>query len=269
MNLFANIENNIPPLVLLRDGELIICGKHREAHQWLKKEHMRRSSAYVLYDPCGTLLNLYGNAFLRHAYTIKTFDTTICRSGARYNPFVYIRGESDAAKLAAAIIHGTEGCAPFDDDFISAEKLLLTALICYVHGYAPLSERNFNTINEMLKSMDVSWHMEEYKTAVDLMFEAIGETDGSAAPWRLYKQFRATPYKKDQRLIESCSLRLAPLVTKQALNFMSADGLGLDRFAYDNTALFIKGSYSCSDLGFLVPLIYSQLFDLLYEEIAR
>jgi type IV secretion system protein VirD4 len=267
MNILINEVSNLPPLVLFCGNKLTICGSRNEAHEWLKRTHMRRSSAYVLYDPCGTLFNLYGNSFLRYGYEIKIFDATICRTGARYNPFEYVRGENGAAKLAEAVISGTKGIETYDEDFIAAERLLLTALIGYIREHALSEEQNFGTVCEMLKNMESVKDEDAYKTVVDMVFESVGESWNYDFSCRLYKQFKATPYGKDRRLVNSCIERLAPLITKQALNFMSADELSLNTLSYGKTALFVRGLYSCSELDFLVPLIYSQIFDLLYKEI--
>ena len=301
-----SIKNSIkvPHLIRIYGNELVFCGSQSEAHKWLKKKHINQSAAYVIYDPCGTMLNIYGSTFSRYGYDLKTFDAAACRAGVKYNPFEYIKDDGDISKLVAVIFGDTHSCEKFndfysvicddddlyfadddvfdvldndsalDDSFVSAEQLLLSAIIGFVHENGHSDERNFGMVNEMLQTMDFKVYGgysedsdDDYKTAVDYMFEAEEERNPQSSSAGLYKQFKATPYRNDQKVVDSCIERIAPLATKQALKLMSADELRLDKLHYRRTVLFIRGGNCCSDLELLIPFVYSQILERLRKRI--
>ena len=61
-----------------------------------------------------------------------------------------------------------------------SERLLLTALIAYLHYEAPAEEQNFATLLEMLNTMQVSEEDEDYQNPVDLLFEDLAKRSQTA-----------------------------------------------------------------------------------------
>jgi type IV secretion system protein VirD4 len=256
----------------LSGTELKIGGSRRDIHAWLQAENVQRSNAFLIHDPCGCLHRRYKNVLRRYGYEVNVFNPAGCGGcggSVRYNPFSYVKGDGGVTELAAAVMRGTKGSGDFDDyGFLSAETLLLTALIGFVYENAPSFEWNFSTVLEMLNNMEYpeDWD-DDYKTAVDFMFEAWEKREPFNMTVQRYNHFKATPYKKDGRLYQSCAGRLAPLVTKQAVDFMSKDELRLDDLSYMKIAVFVKTGQNCLPLDFLTPLMYAQFFKLAYEQI--
>ena len=125
----------------------------------LKPNLLQMHSSYVVTDPKGTIVNEIGNAFLVHKYRIKIFNTINFKKSMHYNPFSYIHSEKDILKLVTTLIANTKGDGKDGDEFwTKAEKLLYTALIGYIHYEAPVEERNFSTLLEMINSMFLSYY---------------------------------------------------------------------------------------------------------------
>jgi len=268
MNLSTKTLAQIPPIVALDSGKITISGSRRDIHAWLKADSLRFTDAFIIHDPCGCLLKRYRNVLSRNGYGVKVFDTTCGAESARYNPFSYIRDSGGVKELADAVMRGTQGSGDGDDyGFYLAEWLLLRTLFEYIHEYAPEDEWNFNTALDMIKSMEIIGDLDDdYVTAVDCMFESLERRDPYNPNVLRYKHFKTTPYSKDNKLLDSCAERLAPLVTKQALDLMSEDELCFNEWSYSKTALFVRTDVNCSHLKFITPLMYSQFFGAAYEQ---
>jgi type IV secretion system protein VirD4 len=168
----------------------------------------------------------------------------------------------------SGVIRGTQGNGDCDDyGFLLSEWLLLKIIFGYIHEQAVDYEMNFKTALEMIKIMEIDGELPDYKTAVDYTFEAMEERDPLNSTALKYKYFKTTPYAKNNRLLDSCAERLAPLVTKEALDLLSQDELCFDELPYRKTALFVGTNENCSHLKFITPLMYSQFFSMMYEQI--
>ena len=113
------------------------------------------------------------------------------KKSMHYNPFAYIHSEKDILKLVTTLIANTKGEGKAGDDFwVKAETLLYCALIGYIHYEAPVEEQNFSTLIEMINSMEVREDDEEYKNAVDLMFDELEARVPHHFAVRQYKKYK-------------------------------------------------------------------------------
>lgn len=179
---------------------------------WLKPNLMQMHSSYVITDPKGTILVECGKMLRRGApklgkdgkpvkdkngkviyepYRIKVLNTINFKKSMHYNPFAYIHSEKDILKLVTTLIANTKGEGKTGDDFwVKAETLLYCALIGYIHYEAPVEEQNFSTLIEMINSMEVREDDEEYKNAVDLMFDELESRKPNHFAVRQYKKYK-------------------------------------------------------------------------------
>ncbi|WP_416388501.1 recombinase family protein, partial [Flavonifractor plautii] len=128
----------------------------------------------------------------RKGYRIKIMNTINFKKSHHYNPFSYIHSEKDILKLVNCLIVNTkgEGGKSGDDFWLKAEMLLYTALIGYIHYEAPEEEQNFSTLLEMINAMEVREDDEEFKNAVDLMFDELKERDPGHFAVRQYAKYK-------------------------------------------------------------------------------
>ena len=141
--------------------------------------------------PKGSIVVECGNALLKNGYKLKILNTINFKKSMHYNPFAYVHSEKDILKLVTTLMTNTKGEGSGGDPFWEkSERLLLTALIAYLHYEAPVEEQNFATLLEMLNTMQVLEDDEEYQNPVDLLFEDLAKTKPNNFAGRQYKLYK-------------------------------------------------------------------------------
>ena len=255
---------------------------------FIKPNLMQMHSSYVVTDPKGTVLIEVGKLLSRgtpkldkdgnpvrgkngkivyEPYKIKVFNTINFSKSMHYNPFAYIHNEKDILKLVTVLIANTKGEGKSGDDFwVKAETLLYCALIGYIHYEAPVEEQNFSTLIEMINSMEVREDDEEFKNAVDLMFDELKERDPNHFAVRQYAKYKLAAGKTAKSILVSCGARLAVFDIAELREVTSYDELELDTLGDRRTALFLIMSDTDDSFNFLISMCYTQLFNLLCEK---
>ena len=164
---------------------------------FVKPSLMQMHSSYCVTDPKGTLLIECGKMLQRHGYQIKVLNTIDFKKSMHYNPFAYIRSEKDILKLVNTLMANTkgEGVQSGDDFWQKAERLLYTAYIGYLWYEAPIEEQNFATLIEMLDESGTSEDDEDYKNAIDMLFEELEQKDPQHFAVRQYKKMKLAAAK--------------------------------------------------------------------------
>ena len=158
---------------------------------WLKPNLLQCHSSYVVTDPKGTIVLECGQAMLKNGYKVKILNTINFKKSMHYNPFSYVHSEKDILKLVTTLMTNTKGEGSGGDPFWEkSERLLLTALIAYLHYEAPVEEQNFATLLEMLNTMQVLEDDEEYQNPVDLLFEDLAKKKPNSFAGRQYKLYK-------------------------------------------------------------------------------
>ena len=223
--------------------------------------------SFVVTDPKGGLIQECGLALLKNGYKIRTMNTINFHKSMRYNPFAYIHEEKDILKLVTTLMTNTKGEGQGGDPFWDkAERLLLTALIAYLHYEAPAEEQNFATLLEMLNTMQVSEEDEDYQNPVDLLFEDLAKKKPNSFAGRQYKLYKLAAGKTAKSILISCGARLSPFDIQEIRDATMYDELELDKLGDRKTALFLIMSDTDSTFNFLISMIYSQLFNLLCDK---
>ena len=234
---------------------------------WLKPNLLQCHSSYVVTDPKGTIVLECGNAMLKNGYKLKILNTINFKKSMHYNPFAYVHSEKDILKLVTTLMTNTKGEGSGGDPFWEkSERLLLTALIAYLHYEAPVEEQNFATLLEMLNTMQVLEDDEEYQNPVDLLFEELGKKKPNSFAVRQYKLYKLAAGKTAKSILISCGARLAPFDIQELRDLTMYDELALDTLGDKKTALFLIMSDTDSTFNFLISMVYTQLFNLLCDK---
>lgn len=173
---------------------------------------MPSNVSYVVTDPKGTILVECGKMLRRgtpkmkngkpvrdkqgkviyEPYRIKVLNTINFKKSMHYNPFRYIRSEKDILKLVNTIIANTkgEGEKSSEDFWVKAERLLYCALIGYIYYEAPEDEQNFATLLEFINASEAREDDEEFKNAVDELFEELEAENPEHFAVRQYKKYK-------------------------------------------------------------------------------
>ena len=234
---------------------------------WLKPNLLQMHSSYVVTDPKSTILLECGNAMLKNGYKLKILNTINFKKSMHYNPFAYVHSEKDILKLVTTLMTNTKGEGSGGDPFWEkSERLLLTALIAYLHYEAPVEEQNFATLLEMLNTMQVLEDDEEYQNPVDLLFEELAKKKPNSFAGRQYKLYKLAAGKTAKSILISCGARLAPFDIQELRDLTMYDELQLDTLGDKKTALFLIMSDTDSTFNFLISMVYTQLFNLLCDK---
>ena len=234
---------------------------------WLKPNLLQCHSSYVVTDPKGTIVLECGNVMLKNGYKVRILNTINFKKSMHYNPFSYVHSEKDILKLVTTLMTNTKGEGSGGDPFWEkSERLLLTALIAYLHYEAPVEEQNFATLLEMLNTMQVLEDDEEYQNPVDLLFEELAKKKPNSFAGRQYKLYKLAAGKTAKSILISCGARLAPFDIQELRDLTMYDELQLDTLGDKKTALFLIMSDTDSTFNFLISMVYTQLFNLLCDK---
>ncbi|MFT8888269.1 MAG: type IV secretory system conjugative DNA transfer family protein [Ethanoligenens sp.] len=262
--------NNRPadPLVARNKNVVVIGGSGSgKTRFFVKPNLMQCHSSYVVTDPKGDILPSVGNLLKRRKYRIKVFNTINFQKSMHYNPFRYIRSEKDILKLVNALIENTKGEGKGGDDFwIKSETLLYCALIGFIHYEAPTEEQNMTMLVDMINAMSAREDDEDYRNAVDMMFEILENKNPDHFAVRQYRKYKLAAGKTAKSILISCGARLAPFDIQEIREITAYDELELDTLGESKAALFVIISDTDSTFNFLVALMYSQLFNLLCDK---
>ena len=229
---------------------------------------MTPNVSYVVTDPKGTIIIECGKMLVDGGYKIKVLNTINFKKSMHYNPFHYIRSEKDILKLVNTIIANTkgEGEKSTEDFWVKAERLLYCALIGYIYYEAPEEEQNFSTLLEFINASETREDDEEFKNAVDELFEDLEKENPEHFAVRQYKKFKLSAGKTAKSILISCGARLAPFDIQELRDLMAYDELELDQLGEEHTAMFVIISDTDDTFNFVVAIMYSQLFNLLCDK---
>ena len=224
--------------------------------------------SYVVTDPKGTIIVECGTMLVRHGYRIKVLNTINFKKSMHYNPFHYIRCEKDILKLVNTIIANTkgEGEKATEDFWVKAERLLYTALIGYIWYEAPEEEQNFATLLEFINASETREEDEEFKNAVDELFEELEAENPEHFAVRQYRKYKLAAGKTAKSILISCGARLAPFDIAELRELTRYDEMELDMMGDQKTAMVVIISDTDDTFNFIVAIMYTQLFNLLCDK---
>ena len=205
---------------------------------------------------------------VNHGYQIKVLNTINFSKSMHFNPFHYIRSEKDVLKLVNTIIANTkgEGEKATEDFWVKAERLLYTALIGYIWYEAPEEEQNFSTLLEFINASETREEDEDFKNAVDELFEELEAENPEHFAVRQYRKYKLAAGKTAKSILISCGARLAPFDIAELRELTSYDELELDKLGDRKTAMFVIISDTDDTFNFIVAIMYTQLFNLLCDK---
>lgn len=256
---------------------------------FVKPSVMQMNCSMVITDPKGTLIEECGKMLAKgppkrdkdgnvikdksgkvvyEPYVIKVLNTINFSKSLHYNPFAYIRSEKDILKLVTTIIVNTkgEGEKASEDFWVSAEKLLYTALIAFIWYEGDEEEKNLNTLLDLLNESETREEDETYQNPVDMMFQELEERDPQHFAVRQYKKYKMAAGKTAKSILISCGARLAPFDIAELREIMSYDEMELDKIGDRKTALFLIMSDTDTTFNFVIAMLQSQLFNLLCDK---
>ena len=235
---------------------------------YCKPNIMQCNTSFVVLDPKGEILRSEGYLLEKEGYVIKIIDLIDMSKSHGYNPFHYIQSDKDILKLITNLIRNTtpKGSQSMDPFWEKSETALLEALMLYLYHYAPEDEQNFTMVMEMLTYAEVKEDDEEYESPLDELFHHLERSDSDSLALKQYQIYKQAAGKTAKSILISVGVRLAAFNLDSMASLTRFDELELDKIGERKTALFAVIPDNDSTFNFLVGMLYTQLFQMLYYQ---
>ena len=235
---------------------------------YCKPNIMQCNTSFVTLDPKGEILRSEGYLLEKEGYVIKVIDLIDMSRSHGYNPFRYIQNDKDILKLITNLIRNTtpKGSQSSDPFWEKSETALLEALMLYLYHYAPEDEQNFTMVMEMLTYADVHEDDEAYESPLDELFKQLERTDPGSLALKQYQIYKQAAGKTAKSILISVGVRLAAFNLESVASLTCYDELELETIGSRKTALFAVIPDNDSTFNFLIGMLYTQLFQMLYYQ---
>lgn len=233
---------------------------------YAKPNILQCNTSFVILDPKGEILRDTGYLLEKEGYVIKVIDLINMSKSHCYNPFAYIQDDKDVLKLITNLIRNTtpKGSQTNDPFWEKSETALLEALCLYLLHQAPAEEQNFTMVMEMIASADVKEDDEEYQSPLDELFERLEMRKPDSLALKQYKIYKQAAGKTAKSILISVGVRLAAFNLDSIAGITSCDELELNQVGERKTAIFCVIPDNDSTFNFLIGMLYTQLFQMLY-----
>lgn len=232
-----------------------------------KPNVMQANTSFVILDPKGEILRDTGYLLEKKGYVIKVLDLIDMGKSHGYNPFAYIRDETDVLKLVTNLIRNTtpKGSQSNDPFWERSETALLQALILYLVEEAPTDEQNFPMVMEMIAASGASEGEEVYESIIDELFARLAMERPESVAVKQYGIYKQAPGKTAMSILVSMAVRLSAFNLPRLASLTSYDELDLASLGEKKTALFAVLPDNDSSFNFLIGMLYTQLFQQLFQ----
>lgn len=270
--ILSNTEHfSINDKKIMRNLNVLIIGGSGtgKTRFFVKPNLMQMHSSYVITDPKGEILRDTGKMLADNGYKIKVFDLYNMKDSHKYNPFAYLKNETDVLKLINNLIKNTNpaGSTGGGDPFWEkSETALLQSLISFIWKYIDEEEQCISTVLRLMEKIEIKEDDENFKSEMDIIMEYYNELDPNNFSYQQWLIFKQAGGKTAKSIVISAGVRLSVFNIKDLAEITSQDEMKLEEVGSEKTALFILISDSDSTFNFLVSMLYQQLFDVLYYE---
>ena len=267
---------------------------------YVKPNLMQANTSYVCTDPKGELLRSTGKMLEKYGYKIKVFNLIDMTHSNNYNPFNYIYdvdGNFSATaviKMVNVLMKNTqkEGGGGGDQFWDDSTKALLAALCFYLVECEDKSKQNFSEVMKLLKKAEVKEGSDDFQSDLDLIFEALEHPEkykevveenekmkelhlidlakrakrpSEYMCIKYYKDFKKAAGDTAKSILISTAVRLQAFNIPEVMDLTCCDNIHLEMIGDEMTAMFIIIPSSDDTFNFLAAMMYTQLFDVLYD----
>lgn len=268
---------------------------------YVKPNLMQANTSYVCTDPKGELLRSTGKMLKHYGYKIKVFNLIDMAHSNNYNPFNYIY-DTDGNYSATAVIKmvnvlmkntSKEGGDGGDQFWTDSTKALLAALCFYLVECESKEMQNFSEVMKLLKKAEVKEGEDNFQSDLDLIFDALefpekytkSEAENNeqfkklnlidlakkAKPaskymcLKYYKDFKKAAGDTAKSILISTAVRLQAFNIPEVMDLTCCDNLHLEELGDEKQVLYIIIPSSDDTFNFLAAMMYTQMFDVLYD----
>ena len=247
---------------------LVIGGSGAGKTRFFVKPNVMQAAecSMVILDPKGEILRDTGQLLLEKGYSLKVLDLISMEKSHCYNPFVYLRDDNDVQRLATNLFKSTtpKGAQSSDPFWDTAAQMLLLALMFYLKYEAPPDEQNFAMVMEMIRAGEVD-EEDNAPSALDSLFSDLRKTDPDHIALKYYDAYHSGAAKTLKSIQITLAARLEKFNLESVEKLTITDELELNKLGEEKTALFAIIPDNDTSFNFLVSILYTQLFQQLFE----
>lgn len=245
---------------------------------YVKPNIMQLNTSYVVTDPKGELLRSCGRLLKKAGYEIRVFNLIDMSHSNNYNPFNYIYDKDGninktyVMKMVNCLMKNTkqEGASGGDQFWDDSTKALTLAITFYLlekktdeNGNS--LDRNFSTVMKMMRLAEISEQDENHRSPLDEMMDELRTENPHSMAVSFYADFKKAPAETAKSILISAAVRFAAFNLPEVADLTHTDNIHLDTLGDRKTALFIIIPSSDATFNFLAAMMYTQLFDTLYD----
>lgn len=250
--------------------QIIVGGSGSGKTRFVVKPNLYTANAsFIVTDPKGELVRAAAPFLMQQGYIVRVFDLVEPKNSDYYNPFHYIRNDADVFKLINNFIKNTtpKGASQNDPFWEKSETALDAALMLYLLHESPKYEQTMEMMLYMIENGGAREDDDDYKSALDLLFEALEEEQPDHIAVREYKIFKQAAGKTAMSILVSAAVRLASFTLPEIQEITSHDNLELEKLGERKQAVFcVIPDSNDTSLNFLVGMLYTQAFQELYYQ---
>jgi len=233
---------------------------------YAKPNILQCNASFIVTDPKCELLFSTGEMLKKNGYDVKVFNLIDLAHSDCYNPFHYIRSDTDVLKLITNLIQNTtpKGSKSSDPFWDKSETALLQAFMLYLYHEAPPKEQNFSMVMRMIEDSEVKEDNESHESPIDKVFQALERDKPQHIAVKQYKVFKQAAGKTAKSILISAAVRLAAFNLQAIQEITSRDDMNIASIGEKKTAIFACIPDNDTSFNFLVGMLYSQIFQELY-----
>ncbi len=256
---------------------------------YVKPNLMQLNTSYVVTDPKGELLRSCGKLLKDAGYEIRVFNLIDMTHSNNYNPFNYIYDKDGkisstyVMKMVNCLMKNTkqEGATGGDQFWDDSTKELLLAICFYLlerhqleqdgevftdpEGALSQYQINFPTVMKVMGLAEISEQDENHTSPLDVMMSELSEKLPNSMAVKFYNDFKKAPAETAKSILISAAVRFAAFSLPEVADLMHTDNILLNTLGEQKTALFVIIPASDTTYNFLAAMMYTQMFDSLYD----
>ena len=247
---------------------------------YVKPNIMQLNTSYVVTDPKGELLRSCGRLLKKAGYEIRVFNLIDMSHSNNYNPFNYIYDKDGnvnktyVMKMVNCLMKNTkqEGASGGDQFWDDSTKALTLAIAFYLLEKEDAKDmngnfldRNFSTVMKMMRLAEISEQDENHRSPLDDMMDELRAENPHSMAVSFYADFKKAPAETAKSILISAAVRFAAFNLPEVADLTHTDNIHLDTLGDKKTALFVIIPSSDATFNFLAAMMYTQLFDTLYD----
>ena len=275
MRLSQNIEYSLDTKHTDRNNNILVaggsgCGK---SFKLAKPNIMQMTGSYIITDPKGELCADTAGFLHEYGYTVKCLNLIEFKKSSWFNPFKYLRTDTDVIKLIASLIKNTtpKGASASDPFWEKAEGLFLQSLFQYVwregvENEQGVKKHNIGAVLQLLQEAEFKEDARGQKldSKLDIRMNKLEEQNSQHPAVIQYNKVMRGAADTVRSIIISANSRLAPIQSPEIIELLSEDEFDIQTIGTQKTVIYCIIPDVDKTYNFLVGMFYTQVFQTLY-----